>query len=249
VSDSAGDAGQPPPTGPNYGDTWTYESFLGAIPGVSIAPLPAVALQIAVFEAAILAGAAYYGLWEAAIAGTLAVVVAGGGSLLTLRMGRTLRGLDLPEPYRRLAFGSRIEVVLSILAYVGLLTYLFAADPVDAGTPLLTELLGPDPPLPAVYLALLVAWDVVYRIGIAWWASVTAVWRSWHYGFDAETVSAVARADRLPLAFAALQLGLVPIVWPRPLLLGVLLGHVVAVAAAVGLSILLLRRGETANRT
>ena len=39
-------------------------------------------------------------------------------------------------------------------------------EPVGAETPLLTDSLGTDPPVPAVYLALLLAWDVIYRIGI-----------------------------------------------------------------------------------
>lgn len=224
-----------------YGETWTYESFLGAIPGVSVAPVTAVVLQVVAFETAVLAGAAYYGLWDAAFAGTIAVGVAGAGSAITLRMGRELRGLDLPEPYRRLAFGSRVEVVLSVLAYVAFLTYLIAVDPIGGTEPFLTALLGADPPAPAVFLALLVAWDVVYRIGTAWWASVTAVWRSWRYEADPAAVDAVRRADLWPVGFACLQLGLLPVVWAYPLLVVALLGHVTAVAVAAGASIALYR--------
>jgi len=227
---------------PAYGETWTYEGLIGAIPGLSIAPRTAVALQIVAFEVGVLALAAVYDLWDAAIVGTVAVLVAGGGSAITLRMGDQLRALPVPAAYRRLAFGSRIEVVLSVLAYVGLVTYLFAANPVGAETPFLESALGVDPPLPATYLALLLAWDVVYRIGIGWWASVAAVWRSWRYEFDPETARAIARADLWPLAFAALQLALLPIVWGRPLLAGALVGHVIAVAVAVSLSVALLRR-------
>jgi len=227
--------------GPVYGETWTYEGLVGAIPGLTIPPWVAVAIQIVVFEAAVLGFAWYYDLWGSVAPGTIAVLVAGGGSAITLRMGNRLRALPLPAAYRRLAFGSRIEIALSVLAYVGLVTYLLAAEPVGAETPLLESLLGPDPALPAVYLTLLLAWDVVYRIGIGWWASVAAVWRSWRYEFDAETARAVARADLWPLAFAALQLALLPIVWDRPLLVGVLVAHVVAVTVAVGLSVALLR--------
>lgn len=226
---------------PAYGETWTYEGLIGAIPGLSIAPRTAVALQIAGFEAAVLVLAAVYDLWDAAIVGTVAVLVAGGGSAITLRMGAKLRSLPVPAAYRRLAFGSRVEVVLSVLAYVGLVTYLFAAEPVGADAPLLESALGPDPPVAVTYLALLLAWDVVYRIGIAWWASVAAVWRSWRYEFEPDVAAAIARADLWPLAFAGLQLALVPIVWERPLLLGALLGHVLAVSVAVGLSVALLR--------
>lgn len=87
----------------------------------------------------------------------------------------------------------------------------------------------------------MLAWDVVYRIGIAWWASVAGVWRSWRYEFDPDTARAIARADLWPLAVAALQLALLPIVWGRPLLLWALLGHVVAVTTAVALSVAMLR--------
>ncbi|GAB3689784.1 hypothetical protein GCM10028857_25550 [Salinarchaeum chitinilyticum] len=228
--------------GPVYGETWTYEGLIGAIPGVSITPWAAVALQVVGFEVAVLGLAWYYGLWDAVVSGTIAVLVAGGGSAITLRMGARLRALALPAAYRRLAFGSRVEIVLSVLAYVGLVTYLLAAEPVGTETSLLESALGPDPPLLATYLALLLAWDVVYRIGIGWWASVAAVWRSWRYEFDPGTARAVARVDRWPLAFAALQLALLPIVWGRPLLVGALLGHVLAVSVAVGLSVGLLRR-------
>jgi hypothetical protein len=239
---------EPPPTDedrvtlPAYGETWTYEGLIGAIPGFSVAPRTAVALQIVGFEAAVLVLAAVYDLWDAAIVGTVAVLVAGSGSAITLRMGDRLRSLPVPAAYRRLAFGSRIEIVLSVLAYVGLVTYLFAAEPVGAETPLLEEALGTDAPLPAVYLALLLAWDLVYRIGIAWWASIAAVWRSWRYDFEPDVAAAIARADLWPLAFAGLQLALVPIVWERPLLVGALVGHVLAVTAAVALSVALLRR-------
>ena len=226
---------------PAYGETWTYEGLIGAIPGLSISPRTAVAVQIVGFEVAVLLMAAVYDLWDAALVGTAAVLVAGGGSAITLRMGDRLRSLPVPAAYRRLAFGSRIEIVLSVLAYVALVTYLFAADPVGAEMPLLTDSLGEDPPVPAVYLALLLAWDVIYRIGIAWWASVAALWRSWRYDFDPETARAIARADLWPLAFAVLQLALVPIVWDRPLLLSALLGHVAAVMTVVALSVALLR--------
>ena len=212
-----------------------------AVSGLSASPRTAVAVQIVGFEVAVLLMAVVYDLWDAALVGTAAVLVAGGGSAITLRMGDRLRSLPVPAAYRRLAFGSRIEIVLSVLAYVALVTYLFAADPVGAEMPLLTDSLGEDPPVPAVYLALLLAWDVIYRIGIAWWASVAALWRSWRYDFDPETARAIARADLWPLAFAVLQLALVPIVWDRPLLLFALLGHVAAVTIVVALSVALLR--------
>jgi hypothetical protein len=93
---------------------------------------------------------------------------------------------SVPETSRRLLFGSSIEVVLSVLAYVALVTHLFVFAP-QQGTPLLENLLGQEPPILVVYFALLVLWDVCYRIGTGWWASVAALWRSARYRFDPES--------------------------------------------------------------
>lgn len=229
--------------GPEYGETWTYESIVGALPGIDLSTRAAVTLQFLVFETAILALAAVYGLWTAAIAGTVAVVVATFGSVEMLRIGRFVRREAVPESYRRLLFGSSIEVVLSVLAYVALVTHLFVFDPRYAGTPLVERLLGPEPPILVVYLVLLVLWDVCYRIGTGWWASVAALWRSYRYQFDRETAWALQRADLETMGFGLLQLVLVPFLLPYPVLLTVVVGHVGAVTVVTGLSVLLLRRG------
>ncbi len=70
--------------------------------------------------------------------------------------------------------------------------------------PLLGRLFGPEPPVLVVYLTLLILWDVSYRIGTGWWASVTGLWRSARYRFDPETARVFMRADLEIWGFAVL---------------------------------------------
>ncbi|MFB6218279.1 MAG: hypothetical protein ABEH77_03715 [Halobacteriaceae archaeon] len=218
-----------------YGETWVYESIVGAVPGIELSNRAAVAVQFLLFEALMVAVAAGYGLWDALLPGTAAIGVAAVSSAFMLDLGGRLRGVDVPDPYRRLLFGSSVEVVLGLLAYAGLLTYLFVYDP-RVGGGLLAGLLGPEPPLPAVYLLLLVLWDVCYRIGTGWWAAVVALWRSYAFEFDADTAAVLRSADRRNVAFALLQTGLLPFVADHPLLALAVAGHVLATVAVAGLS-------------
>lgn len=228
---------------PEYGETWAYESIIGALPGVELSVGGAIAIQLAVFEVSILALAWYYGLWGAAIAGTAAVVVAALGSVEMLRISAAARRTETPEPYRRLLFGSSIEVVLSVLAFVALVTHLFVFDP-RGDTPLVESLFGSDPPVLAVYVTLLVLWDLCYRIGTGWWASIVGLWRSIRYRFDPETAAILRRADRETLLFGVVQLLLLPFLTEQPVLFAAISGHVLAVAAVSGTSLFLLRSRE-----
>jgi len=96
-----------------------------------------------------------------------------------------------------------------------------------------------------VYLTLLVLWDVCYRIGTGWWASVAAVWRSVRFRLDPSTRRALRRADLETLGFGLLQLAFVPFLLGQPVLLAAVVGHVLAVTTVTGLSVLALElRGE-----
>jgi hypothetical protein len=212
-----------------YGDTWVYESIVGAVPGIDLSDLQAIAIQLGIFQTGVLVLAWYYDLWTAVLPGTVAVAVAAVGSGVMRQFGRRTRRLDLPEPYRRLLFGSSIEVVLGILAFVALVTHLFVFDPRTADPTLFEWLFGPDPPIPVVYLTLLILWDLCYRIGTSWWAAVVALWRSWRYSFDAETANRLRRLDALNVVFGLTQLAMVPFVLDRPVLLLAVGGHIVAV--------------------
>lgn len=228
---------------PEYGETWVYESIIGALPGVDLSRGTAIAIQLAAFETAVLALAWYYDLWNAAVAGTAAVVVAAVGSVEMLRISRVARAPPSPEPYKRLLFGSSVEVVLAVLAFVALVTHLFVFDPADGGS-LVETLFGPEPPILVVYLTLLILWDLCYRIGTGWWTAVVALWRSARYRFDADTVDTLRQSDAETLGFAVVQLLLVPFVVDYPVLLAALVGHVLAVAVVIALSLALLTLRE-----
>ena len=226
---------------PEYGETWVYESIIGALPGIDIGPRAALAIQFVGFEVAIIALSWYYDLWTAAIAGTVAVVIATVGSAEMLRIARRTRGEAVPDAYRRLLFSSNIEVVLAVLAYIALLTHLFVFDPRTAETPLVQSLFGDEPPILVVYLTLLVLWDVCYRIGTGWWASVAALWRSARFRFDGETRRSLQRADLETLGFGVLQLAFLPFLTGQPVLFAVVVGHFLAVSAVIGASVILLQ--------
>jgi hypothetical protein len=226
---------------PDPGDGWVYEHIVIAIPGVSVAPTQAIAMQFVGFEAVVLALAWVYDLPAAAVAGTAAVAVATAGSAAMVAIATTLRGADADRGYRRLLFGSNVEVVLGVLSYAALSTYLVVgADGVGSG--FLQRVLGSEPPVPAVFVAFVLAWDVCYRIGVGWWASLVGCWRSLRTQYTASDVAAYRRADLLTVGFAAVQLVLVPVLVGEPLLSLAVVGHVAAVIVVSGVSLLALER-------
>ncbi len=227
-----------------YGEAWVYESIVGALPGVEVPNRVALAVQFFGFEALLVVLWTLYDLpFEALVAGTVAVTVAAVGSAVMLELGDRLREIPAPEAYRRLLFGSSVEVVLGVLAFVALVTHLFVYDPQNSAEPLVVTLFGPlaDQPTPVVYITLLVLWDVVYRIGTGWWACVVAFWRSYRFSFDAETARRFQRADAINLGFGLVQTLLLPFVADRPVLLVVVAGHVLAVVGVSGASIAMLQ--------
>jgi len=218
----------------NYGETWVYESLVGGIPGLGISRTLAVALQFLIFQVGVLAFGWYYGLWDAVVAGTVAVLVAAIGSVEMHRLGEANRRLSTPPEHKRLLFGSSIEIVLGVLAFIALLTYLIAWN----GT-LIDRLFGPNPPVPVVYLTLLILWDLTYRIGTSWWSAVVALWRAINVDLTPSEASRVKRLDAENIGFSALQLVLVPFLIGEPILLGAVVGHVLAVAIVCSAAIVL----------
>jgi len=105
-------------------------------------------------------------------------------------------------------------------------------------------LLGEPLPAPAVFFTLVVLWDVCYRIGTGWWASLIGLWRSlWlSEALDRETVDELRRIDAITIGFAWIQLSLVPFVVGHPILVAAVVGHVVAITLVSGASILVLHR-------
>ncbi|WP_066412803.1 DUF7530 family protein [Halorubrum aethiopicum] len=221
----------------SYGETWVYESLVGGIPGLAIPRRVAVAVQFLLFEVAVLVLGWYYGLWNAVLAGTIAVLVAAVGSVEMHRLGANNRLLSTPPEHKRLLFGSSIEIVLGVLAFIALVTYLFVWDGA-----LLERLFGASPPAPVVYVTLLVLWDLTYRIGTSWWSAVVALWRAVHVDLSPEDAAIAQRLDAENVAFSAVQLALTPFLLEEPILLGAVVGHVLAVAVVCSAAILLTGR-------
>ena len=217
------------PATPIYGEVWAFESFLGALPGISLSDRAAIATQVGLFSSAVVLLGFLYGVEQAILPGLVAVGVAGVGSAAMLRFSRGVRRLDPPVAYRRLLFGSSVEIVLTVFAFVGLVVYLLVVEPAAPGTPLLVELLGEPLPVVPTAVALLVLWDLCYRTGVAWWAAVASLWRALSVPVDPDLASDYRRLDVFNVAFALAQLALVPFVLTRPLLLLAVCGHVVAV--------------------
>lgn len=223
---------------------WAYVSIVSALPGVDVDTRVALAAQFLLFEGAAVGLAATYGRWSALPVATAAVLVATAGSAMMMSLSDRIRRLGPPEPYRHVLLDSSIDVVMGTVAFVALVTHLYVGGQ-GPSTGLLERMLGERPPAPAVFLGLLIAWDLCYRIGTGWWASVTGLWRTVRFGrtFDEATRAAYRRTDRRTIAFAGLQVVLVPFLWPDRVLAFLLLGHVAAVVVVSGLAIVLGRRG------
>lgn len=233
---------------PPENSAWVYESIVRTIPGIDVPNSVAVIAQLLGFQVAVVALAWYHGLPRAAVVASVGVVVAVAGSAFMLRLSRVIRRGDPPAGYRELLFDSGIEVVLGLVAFILLIVYLFVYDPARSEEPLVTALLGEQPPLTFTFVLLLIAWDVVYRIGVGWWASVVGLWRSIGYAPDLETRNRFRRADLLTIGFAASQLLLVPVLTGHPLLQLAIVGHVIAVALVSGTSVALLTRDARRTR-
>lgn len=221
----------------HYGEAWVYESIVGAIPGLSLPDRVAVAIQFVVFEAVVLGIAAVYGLRHAVLPGTAAVAVAAVGSWFMLDIAVRARAVELPSTYRRLLFSSNVEVVLGVVAYAGFGTYLFTSGS-GSGPSLFGTLFGGTPPPLAVFALLLVVWDVCYRIGTGWWTALVTLYATLRYELSPAATADVRGVEARTMAFALVQLALVPFVLPHPVLALAVTGHVAAVGLVLAVAVL-----------
>lgn len=258
-----GEPARDPTDEPSFGDAWVYESIVSALPAANLAGGPAIALQLGVFTVAVFVVAVAYDLWTAVVPGLAAIGVAAVGSYLMLQFGDASRTAEAPPRYYRLLYGSSIEVVLAVLAFIALLTHLFVYEPqfvgqpsplatllpaavTTADEPLMQALFGREPPIVAVYLTLLVLWDLCYRIGTSWWAAVVSLYREIRLARSAESASTFRRLDVLNVGFAGTQVLLVPFLLDRPVLFLAVTGHVLAVAVVSGAALTLSLRNAAA---
>lgn len=222
---------------------WAYVSLLSAIPGVDVGPRAALLVQLVLFEALAIVIAVGYDRLEALPLATAAIVVATAGSALMLALSARIRSLSPPDVYRQTVFHASIDVVMGLVAFIAFLTYLLVTASSPGGG-LLGRLLGEPLPAIPVFFGLLLAWDVCYRIGTAWWVSSTGLWRTVAIddALDERTHRSYVRIELLAMAFALLQVGLVPFVWTDRLLAVAILGHVLAVLAVSTTTVVLIRR-------
>ncbi len=209
---------------------WAYISLISALPGLSTNDRSAIIVQFCAFEGVALLLAVTYNLWQLLPFATTAIVVSTFGSYLMVNLSDRIQSHNPPDSYQRILFDSSIDIVMGLVAFIALLTYLL----IDAQAPgpgLLDRLFGnPAPPL-AVFFALFVAWDLTYRIGIGWWTSITGLWRTitLRTKDPGPTNNTYTRADFYTMIFAGSQLLLVPFLWSDRLLAWLLLGHIFAV--------------------
>jgi hypothetical protein len=223
---------------PTFGDTWVYESLVGGIPGLHLSAREAIGLQFLLFESLVVGLAVYYALpLVAVVAGTVAVAVAAAGSVAMLYIGAATRELALPDDHRRLLFGSGVETLFGVLGFVAVVTYLLTG----SGPTPFESLVGGRSPAPVTFVTLLILWDLCYRIGTSWWTALVSLWRSLRYRVTPDTARRCRRIDAANVGFALLELAVLPFVAERALLVGALIGHVVAVTAVSTAATLLLR--------
>lgn len=230
----------------HFGEAWVYESIVGGIPGRFLPNRVAVVLQFAVFETAVLVIGVAYGIESAILPATVAVGVAAAGSAFMLDIAARARGLDFPAAYRRLLFASSVEIVLGVVAYAALISYLFVYDP-RTGPSLVASLLGRHPPVLAVFLLLLVLWDVCYRIGTGWWTAVVTLYATLRYDLPAITAPEIRAVAARTAGFALVQLALLPFLLADPLLAIAIAGHVVAVVVVLGAAVFASRTSSTSS--
>ena len=73
-----------------YGETWVYESLLGALPGLSLSERAAITVQVGIFGAGVVVLGLLYGIERAIVPGLVAVGVAGAGSIAMV-FGNSIR--------------------------------------------------------------------------------------------------------------------------------------------------------------
>ena len=164
---------------------WIYEEIVGRIPPFSLVSYQySILLQLFfLFILGLTLGFIFDLKLISLLYGSLAIMVAVLWSLLILQLGPTLRKFRAPlskdenellEKYKRILFHrNHYEAIPGLAIFIPFMLYLFYY-----GSKLLENWLGKNPHLILLLFVSLLIWDICYRMGLALWTSILALWRS-----------------------------------------------------------------------
>lgn len=172
---------------------WIYEEIVGRIPPFSLVSYQySILLQLFfLLIFGLILGFVFDLRPISLLYGSLAILVAVLWSLLILQLGSTLRKFRAPlskdenellEQYKGILFHrNHYEAIPGIAIFIPFMLYLFYY-----GSNLLENWLGKNPHVILLLFVGLLIWDICYRMGLALWTSILALWRSVRLGKLAE---------------------------------------------------------------
>lgn len=164
---------------------WIYEEIVGRIPPFSLVSYQySIILQLFfLLIFGLILGFAFDLSPISMLYGSLAIFVAVSWSLLILQLGPTLRKFRAPlskdenellERYKGILFHrNHYEAIPGLAIFILVMLYIFYY-----GSDLLESWLGKNPHLILLGFVSLLIWDICYRMGLALWTSILALWRS-----------------------------------------------------------------------
>lgn len=166
-------------------EKWIYEEIVGRIPPFSLLSYQySILLQLFfLLVLGLILGLVFDLRPLSLLYGSLAILVAVLWSLLILQLGPTLRKFRAPlskdenellEKYKGILFHrNHYEAIPGLAIFIQFMLYLFYY-----GSNLVENWLGENPHIVLLLFVSLLIWDICYRMGLALWTSVLALWRS-----------------------------------------------------------------------
>ncbi len=166
-------------------EKWIYEEIVGRIPPFSLLSYQySILLQLFfLLILGLILGMVFDLRPVSLLYGSLAILVAVLWSLLILQLGPTLRKFRAPlskdenellEKYKGILFHrNHYEAIPGLAIFISFMLYLFYY-----GSNLVENWLGENPHIILLLFVSLLIWDICYRMGLALWTSILALWRS-----------------------------------------------------------------------
>ena len=166
-------------------EKWIYEEIVGRIPPFSLLSYQySILLQLFfLLILGLILGMVFDLRPVSLLYGSLAILVAVLWSLLILQLGPTLRKFRAPlskaenellEKYKGILFHrNHYEAIPGLAIFIPFMLYLFYY-----GSNLIENWLGENPHIILLLFVSLLIWDICYRMGLALWTSILALWRS-----------------------------------------------------------------------